>query len=382
MMNLRHKYCIVGIGETDPGVVSHRASVGASLIAAQRALDDAGLSPRDVDGVIAASSSHGSVPLLSIKVGELLGMTPLSTALDLELDGASPAAMVHYAAMALEAGQCSAVLCVSGYAMKNTEGEIPDMPVNTDEFSSPYGMFGGLADYAMAAQRHMHRYGTTSRHLGLIAVAERAHARVNSFATVKDPLTIDDHQNSPWVVEPLRRWDCPLPGDGAGAFIIVPRETAKDLKNPPVHIMGIGQSHPHAGILDSDSVTTSGARVSGEKAFHMAGVTIADVDVAEIDDSTTYTVLVQLEDYGFCKKGEAGEFLESEGIEVNKAKIPVNTHGGLLSCANVPGIFHITEAVKQLRGGCGERQVVGAEVALVSGNGRALSAHVTLILRK
>jgi len=362
---LRGKYCIAGIGESEFGKLDSQTAIGLKLIASKMALDDAGIAAKEVDGIISQSS---------LRLGELLGMMPLSFVLDLDLEGATAAAMVQHAVMALEAGMCRAVLCVLGGTDIVSEEE--------EEFYAPYGMFDITARYAMAARRHMHRYGTTSRQLGLIAVAERTHARLNPIATLKEPMTIDDHQGSPWAVEPLRMLDCPVQGNGAGAFLVVPKPRAKDLKNPTVFIMGMGQSHPHREILDSASLTSTGAKVSGEIAFRMAGLSLSDVDVAELADPVTYAVLVQLEDYGFCKKGEAGAFLETEGIELNKARIPVNTHGGLLSCANVPGILHITEAVKQLRNGCGQRQVPEAGVALVSGSGGVMSTHVTLILRK
>ncbi len=380
MGNLKDKYCIVGIGESDLGQLSHLTTISADLIASKNALNDAGLNAKEVDGVIAMSPQGEDLSVLSLHLGELLGMTPLNFSADLNIGGATPVAMAYHAAMAMEAGLCRAVLCVSGRVRRAQEN--PSVEAEEDEFDAPYGMFGDTAYYAMAARRHMNRYNTTSRHLGLIAVAERAHALLNPIATMKEPMTIEVHQGSQLVVEPLRLLDCCSASDGAGAFIVVPRNRAKDLKHPPVYIMGIGESHPHCGILDSASLTTTGAKVSGEKALRMAGISLSDVDVAEIDDCVTYVVLVQLEDYGFCKKGEAGAFLESEGIEVNRAKIPVNTHGGLLSCANVPGVLHLTEAVKQVRGGCGERQVSDAEIALVSGNGGILSTHVSIILRK
>jgi len=382
---LRSKYCIAGIGESELGQLDRQSAINLNLIASKRALDDAGISAKEVDGVIAMSSSREGISLLSLRLGELLGMMPLSFILDLDLEGATAAAMVQHAVMAMEAGMCRAVLCVLGGAGKMKAGEphdINEISQEEEEFYVPYGMFDITARYAMAARRHMHRYGTTSRQLGLIAVAERAHARLNPIATMKEPMTIDEHQSSPWAVEPLRLLDCPFQSDGAGAFVVVPKARAKDLKCPPAFIMGMGQSHPHREILDSASLTTTGAKVSGEIAFRMAGLSLSDVDVAELSDPVTYAVLVQLEDYGFCKKGEAGAFLESEGIELNKAKIPVNTHGGLLSCADVPGILHITEAVKQLRNGCGERQVAEAEVALVSGSGGVMSTHMTLVLGK
>lgn len=379
-MSLKDKYCIVGIGESELGRLSNQTTISTDLIASKRALDDAGLSAKEVDGILAMAPWTENIPLFSLHLGELLGMTPLNFAADLNISGATPAAMLYHAAMAIDAGLCRAVLCVYGGVRDVRKNPADEESEN--EFDSPYGMFGEIAHYAMAARRHMSRYGTTSRHLGLIAVAERNHALLNTLAAMKDPLTIDDHQNSQFTVEPLRHYDCCTVHDGAGAYVIVPRNMAKNLKRPPVYILGVGESHPHYNILESASLTTTGAKVSGEKAFRMAGVSLPDVDIAELDDCVTYAVLVQLEDFGFCKKGEGGAFLESVGIEMNKARTPVNTHGGLLSCAGIPGILHITEAVKQLRGSCGERQVKDAEIALVSGNGGILSSHVSIILRK
>jgi acetyl-CoA acetyltransferase len=240
----------------------------------------------------------------------------------------------------------------------------------------------GPGHHALAAARHMHEFGTTSRQLGAIAVATRKHANMNPAATMySKPLTLEDHQKARWIVEPLRLPDCSLMTDGGAAFIVTSAERAMDLKQKPVYIMGMGMNHPHCSVMDAKTLTTLGGKVSSEIAYKMAGVGPKDMDFAQIYDCFTITTLITLEDYGFCPKGEGGRWVEGGRIEVG-GELPVNTHGGLLSHAHLEGITHVTEAVKQLRGGNVEpaRQVKDAKVGIVSGHGGYLSTHATLIL--
>jgi acetyl-CoA acetyltransferase len=240
-----------------------------------------------------------------------------------------------------------------------------------------YGQFGVNAMYAMVAQRHMHRYGTTNDHLGAVAVAERQWANRNPAAQFHDtPMTIEDYHQSRWVVEPFHLFDCCLVSNGGLAVIVTSAERARDCPRPPVYLLGMGQGHPGGDPVET---LTSGAPLAKATAFAMAGVTLNDIDVVELYDCYTFTVVVTLEDYGFCKKGEGGP-LVADGCTAPGGALPLNTGGGQLSSFYMWGMTPISEAVIQLRGDGGQRQVADARVALVSGNGGILSTHATLLL--
>jgi acetyl-CoA acetyltransferase len=238
-------------------------------------------------------------------------------------------------------------------------------------------MFGVNAQYALLARRHMHRFGTTHDQLGAVAVAQRAWAAGNPAAQMAGvPLTLDDYRGARWVVEPFRLLDCCLVSNGGAAMIITSTERARDLPRPPVYVLGVGQGHPGGDPLDT---LTSGAPLAKATAFAMAGVTLADLDVVELYDCYTFTVVVALEDYGFCAKGEGGAFVE-QGRTAPGGALALNTGGGQLSSFYMGGMTPISEAVIQLRGDGGVRQVMPARRALVSGNGGILSTHATLVL--
>ncbi len=231
--------------------------------------------------------------------------------------------------------------------------------------------------YAMVAQRHMHRYGTTNDHLGAIAVAERQWANLNPAAQFHDtPMTIEDYHRSRWVVEPFHLFDCCLVSNGGVAVIVTSADRARDLRRPAVYLLGMGQGHPGGDPVET---LTSGAPLAKAAAFAMAGIALEDIDVVELYDCYTFTVLVTLEDYGFCQKGEGGPFV-ADGRIGPGGSLPVNTGGGQLSSFYMWGMTPVSEAVIQLRGDGGRRQVPDAHVALVSGNGGILSTHATLVL--
>ena len=235
--------------------------------------------------------------------------------------------------------------------------------------------------YALACRRHMHEYGTKSEQLGAIAVACRKHAQMTENAQQRKPMTLADYMKSPMYCDPFRLFDICQVTDGGAAVVVTSAERAKSLKHKPIYISGMGNRHPSRSIGWAPSMTETGAKESGEMAYKMAGMTPKDMDFAQIYDCFTYTALVTLEDYGFCKKGEGGSFVEGGRIELG-GQLPMNTSGGLLSQGHIDGMNHITEAVRQLRGDCGPRQVKDAEVGIVSGNGGTLSTHTTIILRR
>src|SRR5213596_424316 len=228
------------------------------------------------------------------------------------------------------------------------------------------------------ARRHMHLFGTTSEQLGAIAIAQRKWAQMNLWAQMRKPLTMEDYLNSRYIVEPFHLFDCCLVSNGGIAVIVTGRERARDSRRPPVYIRGMAQGH--VGGDPSDTLS-SGAVLSREPALRMAGLTLRDVDVVELYDCYTFTVIVTLEDYGFCPKGEGGRFV-AERVTGPGGRLAVNTGGGQLASFYMWGMTPVSEAVIQLRGDGGTRQVPRHDVALVSGNGGVLSTHSTLVLSR
>jgi acetyl-CoA acetyltransferase len=250
------------------------------------------------------------------------------------------------------------------------------------EWDLPYGLGLPASSYSLAARRHMHQYGTTSEQLAAIAVSFREWAAKNPNAYYRTPITVDDVLESPWVAEPLHKLDCCLVTDGAGALVLTSAARARDLRQPAVYVLGAGTAHTHGmSISQMPDLTTTGAAVSGPQAMAMAGIGPSDVDVVELYDSFTITALLTLEDLGFCPKGEGGAFVADRRLAPGGA-LPTNTNGGGL-CYTHPGMygmFVLVEAVRQLRGACGDRQVAGAEVAVANGCGGVLSCTSTIVL--
>ena len=381
MNPLSGKYAITGVGESDVGRQTGRPAMDLHLEAATRAIADAGLDKSTIDGVISRSPHSAPQDNYCAVIALQLGLQPTYVT-DVGLSGASSVAMILAAVAALEAGFCTTVLCVNGDASAR-RGPRRDMHAEhtnwIDEFERPFGMLGAPIQYALPAMRHMYEYGTTSEQFGAIAVACRKHALLTPNAVMKKPMTLADHQASRMVVDPFHLFDCTGSTDGAGAVIVTSAERARDLRRPPVYILGLGQKNTHSDVQYADSMTTVAMRGASSQAYAMSGLGPADIDVAELYDCFTSVVLVTLEDYGFCKKGEGGPFVENGRIELG-GELPVNTSGGLLSQVNASGFFHITEAATQMRGAAGARQVVGAETAIVSGQCAVTGVNACLIV--
>jgi acetyl-CoA acetyltransferase len=349
------------------------------------ALADAGLGLEDVDGLFGASMTMGAMGI--VQLCEYLNIKPRY--LDgTNIGGSSFVSHVAHAAAAIHAGLCEVALIVYGSTAAsdamaigtgNASGRDPSAA-----FVSPYGMTL-VSSYAMVAQRHMHEYGTTSEQLADIAVSTRHHASLNPHAKMRQPITREDVLESRVIADPLHLLDCCIISDGGGAVIVTSLERAKDLRRPPIIVLGTGEAVAHREIGSPDLMTIA-ARQSGEHAFSMAGLRPTDIDLCTIYDSFTITVLATLENLGFCKPGEGGPFVENGGIGLG-GRLPVNPDGGGLSSnhSGMRGIFLVIEAVRQLRGGLGPRQVEGAELALAHGTGGYLGlmhSGATLILRK
>ena len=375
---LKDRYAIVGIGQSRIGKVQELSDYGLQLTAVKNALDDAGLKKQDIDGLITHSHLLGAVRVHHQRVAERLGINT-DFGLSVSSGGATSGLMVQVAIAAIEAGFCTTVLCLHGDKGRTRRAE--DVHETVPEYAPEYGMFGATAQHALGATRHMHDYGTTHDQLGAIAVAFRKHASLNPGAQIRDPITLEDYHRSRWVVWPFHLLDCCLVSDGAAALIVTSAERARNLRQPPVYVMGMGRANNSRGWIYGDHMIELAAKESGAKAFRMAGVTPADIDTAQIYDSYTYIVLATLEDYGFCKKGEGGPYVEGGRLELG-GSLPTNTSGGMLSEGYVEGMLQIVEAARQLRGQADARQVPGAELAIVSGNGGNTVCHSTLILRR
>ncbi|MCG8589186.1 MAG: acetyl-CoA acetyltransferase [Proteobacteria bacterium] len=345
------------------------------------ALDDAGLTLSDVDGVCHAASS--------MQFAEYLGIHPRFTEAT-NTGGSSFELHVEHAAAAIAAGLCEVVVGVyaatprSDRKRRRAGGRRGGGRAGfeaTLEWELPYGLRGPMGSYALAASRHMAEFGTTSEQLAQIAVSTREWACLNPQARYQEPITISDVLDSPMESSPLHRLDCCLVTDGAGAFVMTSAERARTLRSKPVYVLGAGTCHDHMIISQMPDLATTPGAISGPSAFAMAGVKPTDVDVLMGYDSFTITALLHLEDLGFCKKGEGGPFAE-DGKLGPGGSLAMNTNGGGLSFTHpgMYGMFLIVEAVRQLRGDCGPRQVPDAEIAVAHGSGMVLSSMSTLVL--
>jgi acetyl-CoA C-acetyltransferase len=372
---------IAGVHEF-PERKTARSALEIQALSARAALADAGLKPHDVDGYFTAAGSGGTGPL---PIVDYLNLTPRYVD-GTSVGGASFVVHAHHAAAAISQGRCRVALITYGSTARSA-----GVPVGTreriagdylDQFEGIYGI-STVGLYALVAQRHMHEYGTTSAQLAHIAVACRRHAGLNPAALYRDPITVEDVLRSPMISSPLHLLDCCVITDGGGAVVIVHPDMARDLPKPGVRILGAAEAVAHTAAGRRDYLVSAAAQTA-PRALGEAGISHADLDLAMVYDSFTVTVLVTLEDLGFCTKGEGGRFVEGGRLELG-GDLPINTDGGGLS-SNHPGmrgIFLIIEAVRQLRGECGERQVEDCRLALVHGTGGALGSRhsgATLVL--
>lgn len=382
-MSLREKAAVTGIGETLYSRNSGKSVIALQLEAALKAIEDAGLSPKDIDGIIPYSNS----PVVAEDFITNFGIGDLRLSATTPLGGASCVAAVQCAVLAISGGLCNHVLIpigrngASGERIGARVQQMPQFKV-VGEYEMPIGAIAPAQLYAPMARRHMELYGTTSRQLGEIAVSTRHNAILNGNAIMTKPMTIEEHQASRMISDPLRLYDCSLESDGGAAIVLSAADRAKDLRKPPVYVMGVAEGHPDSPsvITQRTDLTRLGIAKAAPKAFGMAGVAHEDIDVAEIYDCFTYIVLCQLEDIGFCRKGDGGPFVESGAIRLD-GKLPINTHGGLLSQAHMVGMNHVVELVRQLRGEAGGTQVDGAEIGLVTGYGDMGDGSIAIMRR-
>ena len=387
---LRGAAAITGLGMTPMGRI-YKSTLELAADATRSALADAGLKKDQVDGLLINAGITGTTGGgVTLSLQNYLGMQNLRLLNHMNAAGSTAVQMVQYAAMAIHAGMANHVLCVfadaplregsSAGAAYGAAAANPQRPRGMSGLYAAAGYFGANTPYALAARRHMAQYGTTQDQLGIIAVGQRQWAMKSPLAQMRDAMTLEDYHASRWIIEPLHLLDCCLVSNGAVAVIVSSAAAAKDMPQPPVYVMGMGQGHPGDSSRAGDNwETQTGARIAAETAYSMAGVGPSDIDICQIYDCYTYTVLVTLEDYGFCKKGEGGPFVQ-DGKLGPGGSLPTNTGGGELSGYYMWGMTPLSEGIIQTRGQGGERQVEKRDTVLVTGNGGSLSYHACLIL--
>ena len=381
-MSLKRAAAITGLAELKP-LKEPGELTALKLIAtvAAQAIEDAGLEKRDLDGLLVGVPFSDPGMLYPAVAAEALGMRPRMLNI-VDLGGASAAGMVWRAAAAIEAGMCRAVLCVMADLNRLGEQRPPLVSLHR-EFELPYGNFGANCGYALIARRHMFEYGTTPAQMAEVAVAQRKNALRNPLALFNDrPLTIEEVLASRLIVDPLHLYEIVSPCSGGAAVVVAAPEIARRGPHPPVWLLGAGEYCDHSTITYAPSLTSSSVKAAAEAAFKMAGAAPRDIDLVCPYDCYTITVIVTLEDAGFCAKGRGGPFVMEHDLSY-EGDLPCNTHGGQLSFGQAGlagGMSHVTEAARQLSGRADARQVKNARLAYVNGNGGIMSEQVSLVL--
>lgn len=382
MKALRGTAVIAGVATFGCGETPGFTDMELLARSARAAVADAGLKMSDIDGLCTASAS---ATMWAMPVVEYLGLRPRYIDSTM-LGGSSFIAHLLPAMHALQSGQCNAVLVCYGSAQRSAQFGRREIGaarrwMDPQPYEAPYEPMQPLSAYALAASRHMFEFGTTRRQLAEVAVAARKWAGLNPEAFMREPMGIEDVLAARMVSDPLSVRDCCLVTDGGGAYVLVRADRARDLPKKPVYVLGNATAVWNRQVSSMHDLTVTAASQSGREAYAMAGLSAKDMDVVQLYDAFTINTLLFLEDLGFCKKGEAGSYVENGGIAPG-GHLPVNTNGGGLSCVHpgMYGIFALIEAVRQLRGDGGERQVSGAVTALAHGNGGTLSSQATAIL--
>ena len=382
--SLRGKVAIVGAADTEVGIVPGKTPMELCVEAALAAMDDAGIDKTQVDGLITCNAFAEPIMYHAEAVAEYLQIFP-RYCIAVNTGGGTTFTALHHAASAIATGMADVIVISMADSLRSSmtreQSKIVQSSTGHPQYEQPYGI-PVPAYYALIARAHMAEYGTTEEQFAEVAVSGRAHASRNPTAQMRDAITVEDVLSSKMIADPLHLLDCSLVSDGGSAVVVTSAERARDFPHAPVYLLGAGEGHGHEHVSQARSLTTSAAVESGQQAFSMAGLEPKDMDLAQLYDCFTPTVLIELEDLGFCEKGEGGAFLQT-GVTYPGGALPVNTHGGMLShChpGNPGAMFGLTETVWQLRGSAGERQVPDAQVALVHGQGGIMSSHTTVIL--
>lgn len=373
----RGSVAIAGVAESDLGQVAPGTTpIDLMAQATARALDDCGLTLRDVDGLFSATAQARFAPMM---LAEYLGIRPRYFD-GTQIGGSSFMSHLAHAHAAISLGLCNVALIAYGSTQRSVSRAAASPP-DFNPYETPFRPALPVSAYALAAGRHMHEFGTTRRHLAEVAVAAREWALLNPVAWEKSALTIDDVLNARMLSTPLTVKDCCLVLDGGGAMIVTSAERAKDLKRKPTYVLGTGEALGHGSISNMSDLTTTAAKYSGRDAFAAAKINPKDVDVLSLYDAFTILPILLLEDLGFCPKGEGGPFV-ADGAIAPEGRLPVNTNGGGLSYCHpgMYGLLGMIEVVRQLRGECGARQVANCDIGLAHGNGAVLSSQCTVLL--
>ncbi len=384
MDSMRGKVAIVGAADTAVGKIPEMSPTQLCIQAANRAIADAGLSKDEIDGLVTCNSMAEPHMYHAEAMAEYLQIFP-KYCVSAGAGGGTTFAVLYQAALAIEAGICETVVISMADSLRTGLSREQAMVMQSSsghpQYETPYGStVPGY--YALIAQAYMHEFGATPEDFAEVAVVCRNHAALHPNAQMRDLITVEEVLNSRLIADPLRLLDCSLVSDGGAAVVLTSADRAKGLKHQPVYLLGAGEGHGHEHISQARSLTVSSATESGKRAFQMAGMQPIDIDLAQVYDCFTPVVLIELEDLGFCSKGEAGAFLR-DGKGSIGGILPINTHGGLLSHShpgNPGSMFALTETVYQLRADAGNRQVKGAQNALVHAQGGILSSHCTVIL--
>ncbi|MDQ0382452.1 thiolase family protein [Amycolatopsis thermophila] len=376
---------IAGLGITAQGKVYGRTAPQFAAEAVRLAVHDAGLNLTDVDGLLMSGGVTGS---MGIHLQGDLGLTDLKLLTYMQGYGSTAAQMIQYASMAVQSGMADTIAVVWADDPLKDKTRVSEsyaarsVATGWRGITAASGISSANTMYALAARRHMKKYGTTQDHFGHIAVAQREWAQLNPIAQFYGtPLTLEEYHASRYIAEPFHLYDCCLVSNGGVAVVVTSLDRARALRQPPVRVLGWAQAHPgNAGLRNDDFGLVSGAASAGPRALKMAGVTLDEIDVVEVYDCYTFTALLTLEDYGFVPKGEGGPALSEPGMLGPGGKLKVNTGGGELSAFYMWGMTPVHEGVVQARGQGGDRQVERHDRVLVSGNGGVLDYHSTLIL--
>lgn len=386
MDTLRAKTAFVGAADTAVGVLPDLSATELCVQAALSAIADAGLDKQDVDGLITCNSMAQPIMYHAEAVAEYLQIFP-RYCMSVNTGGGTTFSIIHHAASAIATGMADTIVISMADSLRSGLTREQAAKVQSSTGHPLYEQVYGLsvpAYYAFIAQAHMAEFGTTEAQFAEIAVATRAHAANNPTAQKRDLISVDDVLNSKMIADPLHLLDCSLVSDGGSAVVLTSAECVADFPHTPVYLLGVGEGHSHEHISQARSLTTSAAVEAGQRAYAMAGLSPKDIDFAQLYDCFTPTVLVELEDLGFCDKGEGGDFVASGALRPGGA-LPVNTHGGLLShChpGNPGSMFALTETIQQLRHNAGARQLPNAQTALVHAQGGIMSSHSAMILAR
>ncbi len=376
LAELRDRVCIVGVGDTPQGSVPDKTGDELAIDAARAALEDCGLNKNDIDGLFVQPSYGRQGDYL--KVGLMLGLNPRVGGA-VEASGATGCYMIQHAALLLNAGMANYILLVYGTNQKTNRNRFGGALL---EEHAPYGGFNPSGPFAFAFRRHMHLYGTTEEQLATIAINQRRHAGLNPKAAQKTPLSLDDYMNARYIVWPLRMFDYCYITDGGHAFILTTPERAADLKKPPVFIRGMGRQEAFRAYETPDLVMQSFQQEAAARmVFGMADMSIQDIQALYVQDAYSPAVIAALENYGFCPRGEAGRWIQDGRIGLG-GELPLNVNGGQLSETYMVGWQNTCDAVRQLRGECGLRQIPAVERIMCTYTGGLREHAGALILRR